>query len=402
MWLDGAVTLDRFAADIRQPRVLFWKDGHAYSIYPIATALLITPLYAPAALVVSAGRWETGRIMVLAAILEKLAASLIAASSVACFYWLARHLAGERRALVAALAYAFATETWTVSSQALWQHGTSELAVIASLCFLVRLWERPQRRGAMALAGLSCALAVAFRSTNVLFLGAVLWALIAARRKLGELAFFLAAPAAVGAALVAYNLRVFGKVAGWYPMAFDGSLPSGLAGLLLSPGRGLLVYTPILLFSIVGLAMRLRSRTRGGGPPVYLVSALFSISLLLVTGKWRLWWGGHCYGPRLLTDILPCLMILMLPALELVSRAVLARTLFVLALLWSTFVQTVGAFCYPGSRWDETPVAVGDRPARLWDWKDSPLARSLSAGPRLGPDAAGFDQIRRVFRRGPD
>jgi hypothetical protein len=75
------------------------------------------------------------------------------------------------------------------------------------------------------------------------------------------------------------------------------------------------------------------------------------------------------------------------------------RTLFGMALAWSVFVQTVGAFCYPGSRWDETPVAVGERPARLWDWKDNPIVRSLAAGPRLGPDPATFEQIRGVLRR---
>ncbi len=148
LWLDGSIAADRFYPYLAQHAPaqalgFFVKDGHAYSGYPIAVPLLLAPLYAPAALVVRAGAWDTERIVVFAGILEKLTASLVAAVSVVFFYFLALSLAGPGRALVVTLAYAFATETWTISSQALWQHGASELAVIAGLFCLARWWEAP-------------------------------------------------------------------------------------------------------------------------------------------------------------------------------------------------------------------------------------------------------------------
>jgi hypothetical protein len=400
VWLDGSLTLDRFAAQVQQhPSAFRVMDGHLYSGYPIALPLLLTPLYAPAALLVRAGGWDVARTVVFAGILEKLAASLVAALSVVLFYYLARRLADRRRAILVTLAYAFATETWTISSQALWQHGGSELAVIAALLFLMRSWERPQSRGALVLTGLLAALAVAIRPTNILFLGAVLCWLLASRCAAGRLALFLAAPAVTGAALLAYNLHVFGQVTGGYAMDFDGAFWPGLAGLLASPGRGLLVYTPIALFSILGAVVWLR-RGRLSSPPAYLVSILFSISMILLVSKWRVWWGGHCYGPRLLTDVVPCLVLLLLPALQWMSAKPLLRACFGVALAASAFLQMVGAFCYPGSRWDETPVAIGDRPARLWDWKDSPVTRSLAAGPRLGPELRLRRQLLETLRGG--
>jgi hypothetical protein len=401
VWLDGSVAADRFYPYLAQhapaqARGFFVKDGHAYSAYPITVPLLLTPLYAPAALLVRFAAWDTGRIVVLAAIMEKLSASLIAALSVVFFYSLARRLASSKRAMVVTLAYAFATETWTISSQALWQHGASELAVIAGLIFLARSWEAPERRGLLVLAGLSGALAAAIRPTNVLFLAAMCTGLLVARRGRGGLVPFFAFPVAAGAALAAYNLHIFGRITGGYGVDFDGPFWRGFTGLVASPGRGLIVYTPIAVFSLLGAVLWLRNR--GLSPsPVYLVSALFSVAEVVLVSKWRIWWGGHCYGPRLLTDIVPCLMVLILPAMDRISRSAVLRLLFGLTLLAASFIQAVGAFCYPNSHWDEAPVAIGERPRRLWDWRDSPISRSLSAGPRLGPGPKFRQKIWQVF-----
>ena len=125
---------------------------------------------------------------------------------------------------------------------------------------------------------------------------------------------------------------------------------------------------------------------------------LFCIAQVLLVSKWSVWWGGHCYGPRLLTDIVPCLMLLMLPAMDRISRGAILRLLFGLMLFAAGFVQAVGAFCYPNSGWDEAPVAIGESQQRLWNWKDNPVSRSLSAGPRLGPAPQFKQKIRRVFR----
>jgi hypothetical protein len=128
---------------------------------------------------------------------------------------------------------------------------------------------------------------------------------------------------------------------------------------------------------------------------------LFALWSVLLFSLWPVWWGGHCYGPRLLTDIVPCLMILILPALEGISRSAAQRALLGLALTVSILVQAIGAFCYPHSQWDEQPVTVGDRPDRLWDWRDSPIRRSLRAGPRLGPDPAKLEEFWQALRGAP-
>jgi hypothetical protein len=91
-----------------------------------------------------------------------------------------------------------------------------------------------------------------------------------------------------------------------YTPGFHGGNPfvaEALAGDLISPGRGLFIYSPVLVFSVVGFALKVTSRR------------LMMLDLTLagcVTVHWiaiarvnRAWWAGHSYGPRFFADMLP-------------------------------------------------------------------------------------------------
>lgn len=393
--LDGSLALDRFYPYVleRYPqhaRGFRVKDGHAYSGYPIGAPLAVTPLYIPWAAAAKLWSWNTPRLAAVAAILEKISASMVAALSVALFYLLCLRLTPPHLALLVTLAYAFGASTWSTSSQALWQHGPSQFAVIAALYWLASWAERPRPK-AIFLCGLACGAAIAVRPTNLLLLGAVLAAIIAAGG-LRQLWLFLLAPAAISAPLVAYNLYVFGAPGGGYGGGFTGDPWQGLAGLLFSPARGLFIYTPVTFFSVAG-ALLWRKSGRSWTSPLFLSCSLFAAASLLLLSKWPIWWGGHCYGPRLLTDVAPCLMLLMIPAVETAWRRPAWKSALIAALLLSAVIQWVGAFCYPNSHWDERPVPVGEAPSRLWDWRDNPILRGIQAGPRLGPDPAALPSL---------
>lgn len=62
-------------------------------------------------------------------------------------------------------------------------------------------------------------------------------------------------------------------------------LLQGLAGLLLSPGRGLLVYSPIFVLSIVGAAIAWR---RGGDPLLRALSVGIALTVV-VYARWVSW-----------------------------------------------------------------------------------------------------------------
>jgi hypothetical protein len=309
------------------------------SLYPVVTPLLVAPLYLPAVVWLNAHGWEQPQIDRVAELMEKISASVLA--SVACvLMFLLLRRENIRWALPLAIVFAFGTNTWMISSQALWQHGSGELLIALALLLVVSS-ASPLRT---ALLGAVCVLMAANRPPDALIAGALVLFIVWSRRRTAL--WLLAGGAVPLAALLYYNLHFIGDIAGGYALAqvpinefFHLNL-SGLAGLLISPARGLLVFTPFLVFVPVGLMQRLRT-PRSRGLAIALSFAIAAQFLLYSQADWR---AGVSWGPRWLTDLLPILMWVIAPApIVLRSRA---RWLLVLAMAASVVVQAIGAFSY--------------------------------------------------------
>jgi hypothetical protein len=390
------ITLDRFAewygAERHMNAVWFTRaaDGHYYSSFPIALPLLITPLYAPLA-ALDIRQMPIDRVLLLARITEKVSASLIAALSVVAFLALAGKLADAKSTWMLTVVYAFGSPTWSISSQALWQHGASELALILALLLLIRETENPAHVLFAALAGWCAGLGVAIRLSNA-FPCVVMaaYAGLSPWRLRSKVAFVCGAALPLAATLI-YNVRIFGNAVGTYPAGWllNGSLLDGISGLLFSPSRGLLIFCPVFLFSAIGVYLWFRAG-RKPHAPIYVVCLVMVAAHLLTLARYRLWWGGFSYGPRLLTDVIPCLVILIIPTMRLVEASRLWKSAFAATLAFSILVQAIGAFCYPNGHWDSSPRSVDQYQERLWDWRDSQILRSASAGPVLAPYRLGW------------
>jgi hypothetical protein len=81
---------------------------------------------------------------------------------------------------------------------------------------------------------------------------------------------------------------------------FDTPLFVGLHGLLLSPGRSLLLYAPL---SIAGLVALWQKRHEDRSTAVFF--ALHVLVYLLLIARMHQWDGGESYGPRYLVPLLP-------------------------------------------------------------------------------------------------
>lgn len=112
----------------------------------------------------------------------------------------------------------------------------------------------------------------------------------------------------------------------------------GLYVLLLSDERGLFFYSPIFLFSLLGIGIALKKQERIFAAPLALVA--FNIFLY---SAWGDPWGGWAYGPRYLIPILPWLSLFSALAL-LEGRHLLAKkfTAF-LFFLYSSGIALLGA-----------------------------------------------------------
>ncbi len=328
------------------PQEAYWvvqlPTGHAISLYPLVVPLLVAPLYLPAVVYLRATGWDPEQMDRVARVMEKLSASLLAAVSAALFLLLLRRRVGSRPALLLTIAYAFGTTTWMIGSQALWQHGAGELLVVCALLFLTEECGRSRAVTAGAILGLIAA----NRPPDGIIAAALgVYALWWARRFRFALIVGVLLPTIP---LLVYNLKIAGHIAGAYGLVGDVSFLqhnplAGLAGLLLSPTKGLLVFSPFLVFVPFCAPLLLREEpTRRIGAAA--VSAVVLQLMFYSVADWR---QGGSWGPRWLTDLVPLLVWMLAPAVTGFNKA--ARAAFVFAVGSGVVIEAIGAFWYTGA-----------------------------------------------------
>ncbi len=329
-------------------------NGRRVSIYTALPPLLAAPVFGVCRFFVALD--ETG-----VALAGKLAASLLSALAAAVLFCAIgrRHPSADAR--FAAVVFALGTSVWS-TSHALWQHPAAVLFLASAVLFVLKAEDDEAWAGR---AGLPLALALAARQAD-LALVAVLALAIAVRwpRRILSLGAWGLAPVLF---VLAYQWAYFGSP---FEHGFSGSLGrfsepwgSGHLGLLVSPAKGLLVFTPVVLVTLLGFGRVFRRGER------WLAVAVGGAVLahFVLIGRWSEWHGGESFGPRLMTDALP-LLFLFLPE----GIAVVGGWGAALALL-GIGVQLLGAFADDG-RWErlhQRPSAPGH--PELWDVARSPI-----------------------------
>ncbi len=349
-----------------------YRAPHLYSGTTVATALVVTPLYVVPTRMLAGWDLDDVRARLLIVVMERVSAAVLSALSASVLFLVLSRLVTWRWALVLTATYGLGTSTWSISSQALWPHALNELAIVAVTAVLLR---RDTSGLTLALAGLMSALAVANRPQLLGF--AVLALVFVWRHQRRGLLAFVAVPLLAAAALIAYNLQVFRGLAGAYAKldSFSTPLLSGLAGLLISPNRGLLIYTPIMAFAFWGAVRVWRTEA----PPWmrYLVVAL-GIHLLL-HAKFTEWWAGYAFGPRYMTDVLPILCLLLVYGLVPLCRTPVMRVIAAVLIAYGVAIQAVGVY-YDDDNWNRQPIPLEHAPQRVWDWSDPQIVRALRSG----------------------
>jgi len=224
------------------------------------------------------------------------------------------------------------------------------------------------------------------RLLDIVFPAAVALGLLRSRPR--DVAWFVLPALPIGAALLAYNFYYFGAWEGGqaglealHPAVhgvegvWTGDLLAGAAGTLLSPARGLFVFSPWAALAI--LCLPATARRIAAFPGVaWTTAALAPYAVLL--SKYSVWWAGHSFGPRYWTEASIPLAILLAFAIDWsLSRRRPLRLAFAVAVAWSIALQVVGAWCYP-STWNRLPADVDRHHERLWDWRDTEIRRCLA------------------------
>lgn len=338
-------------------------NGRVVSSYPIIPGIFNTPVYFAAYL---AGIDLLGNTFPLSMITSAIIASFSVILLYGCLLKICKN---SITSFFFALIYVFATAVWSVACRSIWQHGPSLLLITISLFLILS-----KKQSWLSLSGFFLGLAVFNRPTNILIALPITVYIFFHHRK--AMLKFLVLSLIPAFFLLAYStfywgdLLSLGQVQGG--TGFDGRFFEGIAGLLISPSRGLLVFSPIFVFSIFSAIVVLFNKNTD---PLYKYLSVSMILFILLYSKWGMWWGGWTYGYRLLIEIVPVLIIfLSLFWKDVLSKSFYLKGLFGVLLAFSIYVHFLGAFCYPAG-FNESPNNIDQHPERLWSVRDGQIIR---------------------------
>lgn len=188
-----------------------------------------------------------------------------------------------------------------------------------------------------------------------------------------------------------YNLYFFHSLSGGYSNYIKEldvrSIMINLAGLFVSPSRGVIFYTPFYFLSL-GSLFYWSKILKGKLNPIFLLNLAYFVSGIALYSLWDIWWGGNSWGNRFFTDIAVPAVILSYFSYKYFKSRIL-QAFFTIFLAYGVLIQLIGVFGYPNSYWNSYPQHVDIKKGRLWDFKDNPIVRSTvigsdwSSGPRL-------------------
>ena len=314
----------------------------------------------------------------------RIASFYVAMSTAVLFLLLMRRTKRIGLALLVALAFAFGTSMTSTASRALWSHTPAALFVMVALYFLQLFedhpeWREPQltRRGATCAfaCGLALGLAYFSRPTGILPLGVLVVALFV-RRALAGLAAAVGAAIPIGVLVVIYSAALGKPLQTYYDFGKGkppGTFFVGLAGDLVSPARGLFVWSPFVLIALWSTARAVRHPARDR---VLSCCAVVVVLHWLSIATLRPWWAGWSVGPRLFTEALPFLMVLvadsflMLRSWRPSGEKRWAYAIVGACIMFSLFVNVRAATHFSVQRWNFVPQNIDHNPSRPWDWSD--------------------------------
>ena len=348
---------------------MWGTDGHYYAKYGLGWSLVAAPLCVLGRTLAGFMPGAVEGFVTRAAV--TLLNPLLTAVSGVLLYYLARCFYPTPLAVTLAVLYGLDTVAWYYAKSTF----SEPLVTLLLLGALYAVECGHLTAAGTALGGIVLTRQVAL----ALAAPVVVWALMRARQdrpgRLLRSAISLLIPLALGQlAVFGYNAYRFSDPFenGYGSIAWDTPLFLGLYSQLLSPGKGMFVFMPVLLLGILGWPMLWRRRRDWG----WLILALV-VFHLVPYALYQDWAGGGGWGPRLLLPIVP---LILFPAGEIVQRWQLqriGRIAVAVLVAVSLFIQVLGV----SVNWARHLQRVLDKSATTeeyfyrvhYRWVDSPV-----------------------------
>jgi len=208
-----------------------------------------------------------------------------------------------KKSLILTFIFSMCTINLPLISQGLWQHGTVQLFLILAVIFYLK--NNP------FLLFLSLGFAILARPTAgiALVIFAVFLIINQRKRIYPDFEFKYWVGGLFGILIpflffIYYNNTFYQSLtnqgyASQLENSWLGNFPESFIGMFLSPSKGVLIYSPIFILSLIGFYYGYKNHS--------LVKISFWIVLIhcLVLSKWKHWYGGYGFGYRMVSDVIP-------------------------------------------------------------------------------------------------
>lgn len=388
---EGNVSLNEYAPQIRAKRLHGIRkiDGKFYNFFPVGTSLVAAPVVAlfeaapsyvvtwlpgfprAAKLLVENGKVPTAANAHLE--MERAAASVIVAVTAIVLFFTAKYFLSIPGALLVAMIFSFCTPAWSTGSRALWPHAPTMMLLSLAVYLLVAASRRPYLA---QFAALPLGFSFVVRPSNITSIVVLTVYVLLVYRQFFWRYVVWGSLIALGFAW--FNYDIHGTVIPKYyqpsrvhshPNFYEAFLAN-----LFSPSRGLFVFAPVFLLSTFAL---FRRNVLGDRRLAFALALIIVLHTYLIS-SFPNWWGGHAYGPRYMSDMVPYFVVLLIPYVAMITESKqhwVPATVMLVLLVPSFALNKIGATRWSTLSWNVIPNNIDDDQSRVWDWSDPQFLR---------------------------
>jgi hypothetical protein len=359
----------------RDTRVATGIGNHLYAFYAPGQAVVMAPLYV-------AGKVAAHRLNLpydISTLYATRSVDLWLGALLALVFYALCGAVGYGRAVSALLTliFSFATVAWPDAQSALEQTQVNLFVLLAVLCVWRFVGSSARSRWWLSLTGASAGVALFTRYDALLYVPILLVYVLAVRWSRHERASMWRDVAAFAAGVSPWlvlvglwNIVRFGSpfLTGLHEQTLGEPFLQGLAGLLVSPGKGLLWYLPLVLM-LPFAARRFYNRSAS----LSLLCLFLILPPILFYSNVLYWHGDPSWGPRYLYTAVPYLILPLGEILTRWQRTRIGLKTLVLVLVTGSICLNVAAVSVTQWRFWYRLQATLQRQSSADDWSGQPF-----------------------------
>ncbi len=365
-----SIKLDQYK-DENYGSAIHKKNEHYYYYFPIGTSISSIPFVWLATKVLNKDMNNRQH----DAVAQKHIAGIVSVLIFLLLFLISKMYFGPSASIFIGFVFWMGTSLSSTLGQALWSHDFATLYTLLSIFLMLKIVKENKELYWMPL-GTVLFMAYLTRPTMSLLTIAVVLYIFFNHKKLISIKITSLVALFLGI-FVLFSLSEFNQLLPDYYMpkrlSASETFWTAIYGNLLSPSRGLFIFSPIFLVLLLNIKSTYKVLKEN---KTLLIFVIWIIVHLIIISKFPHWWAGHSYGPRFMIDILPAIFLIFVIVLSnTYERGTKIGKIYVTLLLLITvplsiyFNSIQGLYnVYAGSKWNGDPD-IDRHPEYLFNWE---------------------------------